>query len=436
MTSSSATSYLAFGLLVSLLILLGTRFRGLASERDGTAFRLVVSSLAGTVAFYFLLTAVDVIHIRWHPLVLVAILAGTIALAHRYLHSSSGRLSSTAPIARPGWGDGIALLALGAFAWFSVSLCIVIPDFYFHWGLKGERFFLARRIDFDFLSMPWNQLLHPDYPTLLPDLYAATALLAGRFSAPVMMLWSVGAFGLLLLAAREVLRQAEVGRFVAQTTLAFTALAVAGAGIRGNMAGGADWMISLALVVAMPAMLRPPDRAGNAQIGVAAALAAASKVEGTALAASLILVQCVRAVAGIRSGRRFDFPAFAALLLPVAAVVVPWQVAVRQFHLFRPYYGAINWHNSQAILSALHYELTTSPTWHGFTYSLLVLPVLGFSRRLRPIVAVLAMQLLFYLYAYYSFRFDPVTLVVTSMRTTRRSSTTLWQRVSTSSGCG
>jgi len=359
-------------------------------------------------------SARDLLRIRWHPLVLAGSLGGAIALAHRYLHIPAVHTPSTAAKARPSWGDGIALLALTAFAWFAVSLCNVIPDFYFHWGLKGERFFLARGTDYDFLAMPWNEVLARDYPTLLPDLYAAAALLAGRFSARAMMLWSVGAFGLLLLAGREALRQAGVVRFVAEATLALTALAVAAAGIRGNMAGGADWMISLALVVAMPALMRPPDRAGNVQLGVAAAFAAAAKLEGSVLAAILIVVQGLRGLAGTRSGRRFDFPAFAALLLPGLVVVVHWQAEVRRFHLARPYYGGIDLHHGQAIVSALRYELTASPTWHGFAYSLLLLPLLAFRRRLRPVVAVLAMQLAFYLYSYYSFLFDPVPLVLTS----------------------
>ncbi|HEV3073612.1 MAG TPA: hypothetical protein VHB47_04270 [Thermoanaerobaculia bacterium] len=414
MTLWSAASCLAVALLVALLMLLGTRLRGLSSERDGAAFRLVVASIAGAVVFYLLLTGLDLLRIPWHPLVLAGSLGGAIALAHRYLHIPAVHTPSTAAKARPSWGDGIALLALAAFAWFAVSLCNVIPDFYFHWGLKGERFFLARGTDYDFLAMPWNEVLARDYPTLLPDLYAAAALLAGRFSARAMMLWSVGVFGLLLLAGREALRQAGVVRFVAESTLALTALAVAAAGIRGNMAGGADWMISLALVVAMPALMRPPDRAGNVQLGVAAAFAAAAKLEGSVLAAILIVVQSLRGLAGPRSGRRFDFPAFAALLLPALAVVVHWQAEVRRFHLARPYYGGINLHHGQAILSAVRYELTASPTWHGFAYSLLLLPLLAFRRRLRPVVAVLAMQLAFYLYSYYSFLFDPVPLVLTS----------------------
>jgi hypothetical protein len=173
-------------------------------------------------------------------------------------------------------------------------------------------------------------------------------------------------------------------------------------------------MIALALVVAMPALLRPLDRAGTAQLGVAAAFAAVSKVEGSILAALLVFVQFVRAVAGTRSGRRLDLPALAALLVPAAVVVVHWQAQVRRFHLSRPFYGGIDFHHGQAIWLALRHELTTSPTWHGFGYSLLLLPLLATGRRLRPVVAVLALQLSFYLFSYFSFQSDPVPLVLAS----------------------
>ena len=415
MTWSSASSYLAVALLGALLTVLGTRFRGLSGRQDSGAFRAVVASLAGTIAFFLALTILDAIGIAWYRFVLVGVLGGAIVAAHYLSRAASAREPLSGEKTRWGWSDGIALFALAAFARYAVSLCIVIPDFIFHWGVKGERFFLANGTDYTYLAMPWNETIQPHYPTLLPDLYAASALLAGGFSANALMLWSVACFGLLLLAGREAVRQAGVQGWVAESTLAITAFAVAAAGMRGNMAGGADWLISLALVVAMPALLRPADRVGSVQIGMAAAFAAASKVEGTVLAVALIFVQCLRSVAGRKSGRRLDFPGLAALLLPAVAVALPWQVEVRRFHFVQSrYYGSFNFGHLHGIGQALRYELTTSPAWHGFAYSLLLLPLLGCARRLRAIVAVVSMQLLFYLYAYFSFLFDPIPLVITS----------------------
>jgi hypothetical protein len=408
-------SCLALTFLVSLLILLGSRFGGLVSERDSGAFRLVIAALAGVVVLYLLLTVLDALRIRWHPLVIVGLLGGAIVAAHRFLRSPPAALVPAGnPAARLGWGDAAAAVAIAAFARYAESMCIVIADFFFHWGIKAERFFLARGTDYAFLALSWNWQLRPDYPNLLPDLYACTAILAGRFAAPTMMLWSVGFFLLLLLAGREALIQAGTERLVAQATLAVTALAAAAAGMRGNMAGGADWMISLAIVAALPPLLRPADRAGNAQVGVAAAFAAVAKVEGTALAAFLIGVQLVRAAAGMRRERRIDGRSLAALVLPAAAVVLPWQIQVRRLHFSPGVYGGFDLRHAEAIAAALRYELTASPTWHGFAFALLLLPLLGFRRRLRPLGTVLALQLAFYMYVYFSFRFDPVPLVITS----------------------
>jgi hypothetical protein len=414
MTWWSVAPYAAVALLASLLILLGSRAGGLAGERDSPAFRLVLWCLAGAVGFQVILLALQAARISWHPPILLGALGVAIGIGHRYLHGTPTRAPAAAAH-RWGPGDAVAGLALGAYAWFAFSLCITLPDFVFHWGVEGERFALSRGIDFAFLQMPWNVVsLHPDYPTLLPSLYAAAALLAGHYDTRSMMAWSVGCFALLLLAAREALRQAGVERLAAQAALALLALTVAAAGMQGRMAGGADWMVALATVAALPALLRPADRLGSWQMGVAGAFAAAAKLEGITLAGVFILVQAVRLAAGTRRGRPFDGRALAGLLAPVAAVTLPWQAAVHHYHLSDPMLGGIHFQNGRAIWTALRYELAASPAWHGFAWSLLVLPLLALWQSLRPIVAVTALQLLCFLCIYFSFLSDPTPLIVES----------------------
>jgi hypothetical protein len=162
----SVAPYAAFAVLGGLFVLLGSRIRGLAAGGDSRGFRLVVGALAGAVVFYLTLTALDLLRIRWRPIVLVALLGAATIVAHFSFRSAQGQLSFAAE-RRFAWGSAIALLAFASFAWLSVSLCTVTPDFYFHWGLKGERFFLARGTDFAFLAMPWNIPISPHYPTLL-----------------------------------------------------------------------------------------------------------------------------------------------------------------------------------------------------------------------------------------------------------------------------
>jgi len=55
-------------------------------------------------------------------------------------------------------------------------------DLFYFWGPKAVRFAAARGIDVAFLKAPEHFLMHPDYPPLVPLLYAWGALIAGGFS--------------------------------------------------------------------------------------------------------------------------------------------------------------------------------------------------------------------------------------------------------------
>jgi hypothetical protein len=104
----------------------------------------------------------------------------------------------------------------------------------------------------------------------------------------------------------------------------------------------------------------------------------------------------------------------AALALPAAAVALHWQIQIRRLHYAPGVYGGLDLRHAGPIAAALRYEFLTSPVWHGFAFALLLLPLLAFQRRLRPVAIVLALQLSFYLYVYFSFRFDPSPLVIAS----------------------
>src|SRR4051794_22953761 len=140
-----------------------------------------------------------------------------------------------------GWGDALALLALAVFAALALSGWIAMPDFIYHWGLKGHRFYLARGVDYPFLAQRWNWAIHPDYPNLVPEMFAVTALLAGAFDVPAMMLETAVLFALFVAACREVLRQGGADPFIQQAGTALVALTSAAFGIGYIMAGAADW---------------------------------------------------------------------------------------------------------------------------------------------------------------------------------------------------
>ncbi len=412
---------IAAALLVAAVLALAGRVLGgaLATPYDSPLYRLVLYTLAGWLGLHLVLMALTLAGIAWSPVAILCGLGGIAAVAHFAWRLPAAQVERPPRPAAFGWGDGLAAAALAIYTGWALSLVITISDFVFHWGIKGRRFFLAGGVDYPYLRWDWNWVLHPDYPNLLPETYASTALAAGRFDERAMMLWSAIAFALLLAAARESLWRAGADRLLAQVALAALACTLAADAIGGHAAGGADWLIAMALVAAMPPMLSAPCRRGAAQIGVIAAFAASSKVEGVPLAAGLIAVYALRLGLAGRRGAPADDPGprqgldlrgTLALALPAVAAVVPWAVEVRHHHLFQLYNsGRFEISRAPRILAAL----AAAPLWqwHGLQYGLLALPLLALDRRLRAIAAVAMLQLLFYLYVFFSVRIDFVTLI-------------------------
>lgn len=344
--------------------------------------------LAGALLLHLLLTAYDVAGLRWNrwtlliPLMLLAVLG----LRRK---TETARLPSDL-----GWGDGAALFALVTFTLFAPTLWTMTPDFVYHWGIKGEHFFLAGRVDYEWLAKPWNWVIHPDYPNLLPELFAGSAILAGRFVAPAQMLWSALVLALILVSARRALSgTSRPAAQMGQMGIAALGFLLAGFGLGHRGAGAADGMPALAFLAAVPALLRPPDREGDVEVGIAAAFAAASKMEGMPLAAFL---------AGVQLLRRRDLRAAPWLGLPTALVSIPWALRTFGHGLYQKYNtGAVDPARAGVIFRSLA-QATFGENWHGLPLALLALPLLLLLRRTRPVAAVASLQLLFYLWIFFS----------------------------------
>ncbi|HEX6898105.1 MAG TPA: hypothetical protein VF789_00255 [Thermoanaerobaculia bacterium] len=387
--------------LLAVLALLGSRLGGaLTIPEDGLLHRCALYVMGGAVVLHLLLTLLDFAGIPWNPFLLAGLAILFFILGRRFLPRAPER---TRLPWDPGWGDALALAALGAFVLIGLTGWILFPDFVYHWGIKGHRFFLARGVDYAWLSPGWNWVVHPEYPNLVPELFAVSALAAGRFEAPAMVLGASAFCALLLAEVREGLRRGGADRFTRQAGLALTALAVLGFGIGHSMAAAADWWMALALAAAVPALLRPADRQGDLQIGVAAAFAAASKVEGVTLAAFLALVQLGRRA---WTERRLDPGAAARVGLPAAAVVLPWLARLVRHDLFLPLHsGPFQPDRAGAVFAAILEALRT-PAWHGFGFAALLPPLLLIPRRTRPFAVAATLQLAFYVYVYFTARVE------------------------------
>jgi hypothetical protein len=404
---SAALAVLA---LAVALVVLGSRFSGLLIQPgDAVPHRCVVYGLAGSLVAHLLLTMLDALGISWHPLLLAVLLIAlivAIGLARRF------RPQPVEPARFPsdlGWGDGVALFAVLVFTCTAVTLWTVTPDFIYHWGIKGSRFFLHRGVDYAWLAHPWNWVVHPDYPNLLPELFATSALFAGRFEPHAQMLWTVLFFLGMLASAREGLRTAD--RRTGQAALAILGLTSALFGMGHLMAGAADWLMSLAFLAAVPALLRPPGRAGDWQVGVAAGFAVASKIEGAPFALILTGTQLLR---HLIAERRLNLQAALRLGLPAAAVGAPWLLRVFHHRLFLgSNSGPFDLDRAHVILPALA-EALAAPAWHGLSLLVLLGPALLLVRRVRPVAVVATLQLLFYLYVYFTAPVETRYYVLTS----------------------
>ncbi|HET9769233.1 MAG TPA: hypothetical protein VFS60_20485, partial [Thermoanaerobaculia bacterium] len=347
----------------------------------------------------------DVVGWRWRLAVVLSLLlvGGALALA-----MARGR--AAAPTAKPGWGDIVALLAVLGFAALAHTGWIAIPDFIYHWGLKGHRFLLAGHVDYGYLAQPLGWVFHPDYPNLYPELLAVTAMLGGwRESA--LLLWSPLLLSLVAIAVREVLVFEGVPPFRRHAVVAFVALGCGGFAIGNLMAGAADWLLALALAAALPALLSPPSTTSDVQLGLCAALAAGAKQEGVVMAVALVGVQLGRRV---WRGPRPGFASLAALLAPSALVIAYswWRVA--QHHLLQSYdKGLPTWDRFVVTLGAIAKELV-APAWHGLALLLLALPLMLVVPRLRPFVAVAGLHLAAYLAGCAGQDTDTRLLVVTT----------------------
>lgn len=410
--------------------------RGAAVPAWGWGLDLV----AGIVALHLAMLALDLAGVAWGrgslALALVAVAGVAATGAWGRGAPGAGDLASAgaaAPGARAGvgparifialrrhWGDGLAVAALAVYAALAWTLRIATPDFVYHWGLKGHRYFLAGGIDWAFLADPLALTQHPDYPNLLPDLFAATAVAAGRFSERAMLGWSVVAFALLLAAAAESWARTAVAPLPRQAGIAALGLGVGMFAIGHQMAGAADWLIALAVLAALPPLLTAGGGAGGGgspaddlAVGLAAALAAGAKIEGVPLALVLVVLYLGRRALAARR-----LPAAGAALrtaLPPLLVVAPWLYANLRHGLFQPdNTGPLDLERTGIVLRAVA-EAMARPEWHGLTWSLLLVPLLVVARRTRPLGILVAVQASFYLFVYLTTPVDVRFYVLSSL---------------------
>jgi hypothetical protein len=386
----------------------GWTFRALfADERDGRGGRMAVAVVAGMLALHLWLTLLQLLGLRWTPIVIAAIVLPAAGL-WRLLPRPSPSVGSE----RWAWPEALAVLAVVVFAVAAWRLWALFPDLIFHWGIKGQRYALAGGVDWTFLARPWNWRSHPDYPNLLPELYAATALFGGGWRESTITAWSVLFFALLVLAARDGLARAGAAEEDRAVATAALAAGIAVFAMTHILAGAADWLPALAVVLAWPALVEPPSAKGDLRIALAGALAAASKIEGVPLMALLVGVSLARRLLWRRGADWLALLRTAALPGVVAGL---WWVACKRHALFQPFdTGALDFGRWREVGTALGAVAVLPGTWFAFALLLAGLPLLIVPRGQRAFAAVVCGQLAICLYIYMSAPVDPAYSVKSS----------------------
>ena len=370
------------------------------SDEDAAGFRGCIYLATGLLVVHITLAWLDLVGLPWHPALLVVLVSGLAIAGFRWIGSAGPPVEQGT---RLGWADALAVTATGFFAVLAASGRITFPDFIYHWGIKGHRYFLLRGIDYEYLSYDWNLVLHPDYPQLLPELYAVHSLAAGGFHEGPLLLWSAAFLAMLLVCAREALRSWHVERVLAQFSLAIITVTLVMFGVGYLMAGSSDWVIALALVAALPSLGRPPSRAGDLQIGLLAGLAASAKLEGVALAVLLIGAALWRR---LQAGHRPGIAILSRLLAPPLLACLPWLVQGYRHGLFsHSQSGSFEVGRAPEIAAAL-WQTVLRPEWHLVPLCLLLIPLLVARAETRVIGSLVLLLLGVYVLRYFTATFD------------------------------
>jgi hypothetical protein len=292
--------------------------------------------------------------------------------------------------------DTASAVTLFGYATLSTVAPLWEFDFIGDWGLKGRLYFEAKGFTWSFLDQATAQVLHPDYPALLPLTFDVLALIRGEWNDRALGLVSVAlAVGLLLIVRALAVEETGSSDWAAFVTLAMLSFAAS------------PWIgLAEAPLVAFGTAAILLLRSGvESRVTVAAlflGLAASAKNEGLTLIVAI-------ALALFAAGRRRVIPR----LWPALALQVPWTIVRWSHHLTTDLaagsaFSRVVEHLRQPgmLLQALAAFPVGKPLYWGGVILALLLLRLRFLGGERFAILVIVLQLGFYIGAYLSSPYD------------------------------
>lgn len=301
------------------------------------------------------------------------------------------------------------LIGLGVSVIFALSVLSALAtsfDLLFFWGTKGQKFALARGIDWAFLANPDHRIMHPDYPPLVPLIYAWTALKERILNWNVPLLLTIALFVLSWLAVylfgREPLGRRRAG-FAAGLYAALLMLPA----LHGALGGNADMALIFFETVALCVLtLSPMDRESRWLAAVALTGVVLTKVEGFPFAALFILAALIT----VRGGWRERLNAAVQLTILPAIAVITWAALARVHGFVDAYGGTVYSGPKLAPLVDIGHKLLLEASY-GVAYLpwlvVVALLLLGSWRAALRHFLIAAGFVAFLLYAYTHMQGDP-----------------------------
>ena len=374
-----------------------------ADRRSRGAMLIGAAYLYGSGAMFFVLLALSVVHLRW-SLVSVTITAlAVFTFATLMIKRPESPGPSRPP--KPHVLDLLTLLTLTGYAFYATLAPLWEWDFWAIWGLKAKTFIEIAAIDWRFLERPWNSFTHPDYPLLVPLNFDFVAMVGGGWSDRWLGLLFV-AWGIALLLIVRALAARETSPCVAALlTLTLAAFCVSR---YVGLAEGALIAFGSAGVLFIRAALRDDDAPSWRNGALMLGLAANCKNEGlTLLFAVTIAVLLFYRKQAIR-------------LWPAFALAAPWLL-LRATHALPTDLVAgsamsrvlSRLPESTAIFAFIATHLYQPWLWVAILCGVLIAPAAA-RRRERFVLLVTAIQLVFFIAAYFATPFTVPWHVMTS----------------------
>lgn len=370
-----------------------------AAIDETMAFEPGLLTAAGCAILTVEMTFLSVMKIAWSPLVIGVPLLALAALSVPRLVRSRLRLGRDAGLSwLPAWSVvlgvlGVALVSMAAITATSTSI-----DFVYFWGPKAQQFALHRGIDFRYLSAPDNFLMHPDYPPLVPLVFAWSSLGAGFswwapiLSTPIFVAlagWSFWRLG----------RRSVEAPILAGLSSLFVIILVYCLVVTNSLGNAEVFLVCWEAQALALLTFWPPSSRRDLLASVMLSAVVLTKVEGAALAMLTAAAFSVGRRPAIRWGRVFRLAG-----IPLA-VLVGW-IAIGHFEGISEAYSRSNPYGSftlvhlslivPRVLAAGNYEAWFLP-W------LALLGVIALSPRPAASVRYLGLSFLYFLFVVFCY---------------------------------